>query len=215
VHLVRQGVDHDAFASAASAPPPPSMATIAGPRVGSVGNLNDRVDWTLVEGIARSRPGWNVVLVGPIYQAGPRTLEALPRLRLLPNVHLLPEVPPGDLPGMVAHLDVGLIIYAPGPGTLAINPLKLYQYLAAGRAVVSTPLPSVEEFRGTVAIARTVEEFVAAIEAALAPPEAAPAAARARRVLEFDWEQVAALRLELLHDALRARGRPAPDAPGR
>jgi glycosyltransferase involved in cell wall biosynthesis len=213
VRLVEQGVDHAAFAAPVALPS--WTSSIAAPRVGAVGNLNDRIDWALVEGIARSRARWSFVLVGPLYGAGPRTREAVARLRTLPNVHMLPEVKPDVLPAAIAGLDVGLILYAPGPGTLAINPLKLYQYLAAGRAVVSTPIPSVQALGDAVMFASTVEGFVGAIERALAEPDAAAAAAaRRRRARDFDWEEVAARRLAILSEAIEVRaGRsPAPPA---
>jgi len=206
IHLTTTGVDYAAFAAAAAAPPSPEMAAVPAPRIGMVGNLNDRVDWDLAEALASARPAWSFVFVGPLYRASRVTHDAVARLRAHPNVWFLPEVTPEDLPRSIAGLDVGLVLYRPGEGTLGINPLKLYQYLACGRPVVATPLPAFDAFRDVVRVGTVPGEFVAAIEAELAAPDAERLRdKRRRRSLPFDWEQVARDRLALLETRLAAR----------
>jgi glycosyltransferase involved in cell wall biosynthesis len=206
------GVDHAAFAQAADRPAAPLITALPSPRIGMVGNLNDRIDWDLLEGVARARPDWSLVVVGPLHLAGRATEQAVARLRALSNVHLLPGVAPHELPSVVAGFDVGLVLYRPGEGTLGINPLKLYQYLAAGKPVVATPLPVFARFADVVRTAASAPEMLRAIEAALtatAPGTTAVEALR-RRALPFDWEAIASERLGVMHQALVARGSRAP-----
>lgn len=203
VRLTTTGVDHARFAAARGGPPHPRVALVPSPRIGLVGVLNDRVDWDLLEGIARRRDDWQLVLVGPVRHAGADTGPALDRLQRLRNVVLLGEVDEGQLPACIAGFDVCLIAYRTGPGTLGINPLKLYQYLAVGKPVVATPLPVAMEFGDVVRVGRTVDDFEAAIATSLREAgDDARVAARQRRAQVCDWSAVAADRAAILAGAL-------------
>jgi len=197
------GVDVDAFVRGAASAPPAALAAVPHPRVGIIGRLNDRVDWPLVEEICRRRPDWHVVIVGPEYAAGMDTTAALARLACYPNAHRIPAIPPEAMPACVAALDVCLIPYRLTKLTLAINPLKVYQYLAAGKPVVATRLPALIPLGEAVACAAGPDEFVDAIEAALASV-GDPCIQRGRQeyVRQFDWTVVAATRLRVLSRAL-------------
>jgi len=207
-HLTTTGVDFAHFARAADGPESPALAALPRPRVGLIGNLNERIDWPLIEAIARRRPDWQLVLVGPVYQAGEATMAALATLGRLPNVHRLPAVTEAAIGSCAIGLDVCLIAYRLGAGTRGINPLKLYQYLAVGRPVVATPLPSLESFRDVIAIGRTAAEFESRIDQALAAGgDASDRARRQDRARAFDWDRIAENRLALFQDSLRVRGR--------
>ncbi len=204
VRLTTTGVDHARFAAARGRPPHPLVGRIPSPRIGLVGVLNDRVDWALLEAMARRHADWNMVLVGPVRHAGPETGPALDRLLRLGNVVRLGEVEEEEIPACIAGFDVCLIAYRMGPGTLGINPLKLYQYLAVGKPVVATPLPAAIEFGDVVRVARTLDEFEAAIADSLRDDvgNAVGVAARQRRARAFDWSAIAADRAAILAGAL-------------
>jgi glycosyltransferase involved in cell wall biosynthesis len=78
--------------------------------------------------------------------------------------------------------------YRPGAFAENANPLKLREYLACGKPVVSIPMPSVEPFRGLVQTAAGPEEFLAALETALATDSAAATQARMRAVERMSWD---------------------------
>ena len=146
--------------------------------------------------------------MGPLYCAGRATLDALRRLALRPNFHHLSAVPEADMPAFVGGLDVCLIPYRVEGANLGINPLKLYQSLAAGRPVVATPLPAVQPFRDVVACATSSVEFMAAVAAALSTSDDdAGVRARQQRVRAFDWHDIAAHQLLIVRAALAAPGR--------
>lgn len=203
VRLTATGVDHARFAAARGRPAHPLVARTSSPRIGLLGVLNDRIDWELIESVARRRPDWRFLLVGAVRHAGPETAPALERLRHLGNVTLLGEVREDEIPACIAGFDVGLIAYRRGRGTLGINPLKLYQYLAVGKPVVATPLPTVVDFGDVVRLAGDTDAFERAIEASLKETgEADAVERRQRRAAASDWSAIAADRIATLTDRL-------------
>ncbi|HEX4418136.1 MAG TPA: glycosyltransferase [Kofleriaceae bacterium] len=167
------GVDHAAFARALDPglAVPADLAALPAPRIGFYGTLRDWVDFELIAHVARARPRWSIALIG-------QALGDLSALRGLPNVHLLGQKPHGELPAYCKGFDVGMIPYRIDERMPFVNPLKLREYLSAGVPVVSTPVPEVVRYSHMCRIAATPDEFVAAVDAALA--EASPTARRAR-----------------------------------
>jgi glycosyltransferase involved in cell wall biosynthesis len=208
VQLTFVGVEREFFLPPDEQRIPTALRAIPGPRVGTLGNLNDRTDWELLELVARARPTWNVVIIGPLYMPGPLTLAGVERLKRLSNVHFLPAVDQADIPATIAGLDVCLIPYCISEAVERINPLKLYQYLAAGKPVVSTAIPAVKPFADVVGWTQTHEEFLSATDRALA--EAAdPQKREARRAVaqRYTWDAVAEHQLDIFRRALAAHPR--------
>lgn len=179
--------DTDLFATALEVgPTDPAMAALPGPRVVFTGAVvATKLDLELLEGVARARPSWSIALVGPIGAGDPRTdISALERL---PNVHLLGPRTYLELPAVLRGADVALVPYAINDLTRSVFPMKVYEYLAAGLPVVTTPLPALAETTGVV-VAADAPATVAAVERALA--EDGPAARRARSaaVRENSWD---------------------------
>jgi len=178
-YWVPNAVDFAAFADALAAPgpEPASLASLPRPRLGVVGSIGSKVDLDLLTAVAWARPGWSLALIGPVTRGV--DIGKLSALRALPNVHLLGAVPPAEVPRVMHACDVGLIPYVISAETRHVNPLKVYEYLAVGLPVVSTPLPNLAVPPEMARTAGTPEEFVAAVEAALA--EAGDEAWAARR----------------------------------
>jgi glycosyltransferase involved in cell wall biosynthesis len=164
---------------AAGGPEPADMSAIPRPRLLYLGNIAAyKIDLSLLEAIARARPAWSLVLVGPIGRGDPSTDPGT--LRQLPNVHLLGERDRGAAPGYVAAADVCLLPLRGGASTSASSPLKTWEYLASGKPVVAAPIPALREWidsgliRGGVALA----EWITAVEASLAEGDAVSASRR-------------------------------------
>jgi teichuronic acid biosynthesis glycosyltransferase TuaH len=106
-----------------------------------VGTLDARIDVAQVRALAAAQSTGTILFVGPLADA-----DHLAPLRDLPNVQIRPQVPRGEVAGLVRAADVGLLPHVASPLTRAMSPLKLLEYLAAGLPVVATDLEPVREF---------------------------------------------------------------------
>lgn len=196
LHAVPSSVEVDHFQSALRpGATPADQAAIPGPRVGFFGVIDERMDLGLIEGIARERPDWHLVLIGPVVKIDPATL---PRRD---NIHYLGPKAYAQLPRYLAGWDVAILPFARNEATRYISPTKTPEYLAAGRPVVSTAIRDVVVPYGeakVVHIADTIPEFVAAIDAALDDRANAVWRRRVQALLattswDLTWARMAAL----------------------
>jgi GT2 family glycosyltransferase/glycosyltransferase involved in cell wall biosynthesis len=165
------------------------------PVIGYYGAIADWFDTALVGRIARLRPQWSVVLVGSTYSADLRPLTGLP------NVHLPGEQPYEILPAYLHAFDACIIPFKKSPLTEATNPVKFYEYLCAGKPVVSVMLPELRphEPQGLVYLADEAEDFVSQIERALAEDSPGRVRLRTQFAERNTWET----RYARLHRAVR------------
>jgi glycosyltransferase involved in cell wall biosynthesis len=166
-----------------------ALQPIAGPRLGFFGVIDERLDLGLVERLADADPAWQIVMVGPVVKIDP---AALPRRA---NLHWLGQQPYAILPQLVAGWDVCLMPFALNESTEFISPTKTLEYMAAGKAVVSTPIHDVKAMFGDlVAIAATPDAFIGACRDALLESPAEQAARREAmqiRVAQYSWDAAA------------------------
>ena len=152
------------------------------PRVGYAGVVERRVDLELMTEVAAAMPHVSFVFVGPYDR---RLVSPMKRLS---NVHFLGARRFEELPSYLRAMDVCLMPHRVDAFTKSMNPLKLYEYLACGRPVVSTPVAGTEAFNGLVDVASTPQEFEDSISRCLDSwPE--EVAARRRAVEEHSWER--------------------------
>jgi UDP-galactopyranose mutase len=166
VHAFPSSVDVPHFATARQGQQDPEdQAHLPHPRLGFFGVVDERMDLELVEAVARMRPDWQIIILGPVVKIDPATL---PRLS---NIHYLGGKPYAQLPAYLSGWDVALMPFARNESTRFISPTKTPEYLAAGKPVVSTSIRDVVRPYGEldlVRIADKPEDFVRACEAALA-----------------------------------------------
>jgi glycosyltransferase involved in cell wall biosynthesis len=183
--LIPNGVDYPAFATKQAEPP--DLATVPIPRIGYVGVIKRQLDLGLLARLAHARPDWSFVLVGPVGNVSGKE-AALAQLRALPNVHFLGYKPVNQLAAYVQYMDVCLMCYEVNDYTNCIYPLKLHEYLAAGRPTVASPIASVLDHSDIVTLARSDAEWLAGIARALAPPSPFESERRRRRAASYDWD---------------------------
>lgn len=193
-YLLPNAVDTTRFES-----PKPTliMHKIPPPRVIYLGSLEYWVDYDLLYRIATLRPEYSFVLAGPPPR---RPSASLARLGLLANVHFLGGVKQQLVPGLLQEADVAIIPYVRDPHTHNSSPLKLYEYLAAGLPVVSTPLKEVMASEAPVLFGRSAEEFAAAIDNALTMGKGR------QEFLDFASENTWEKRLSKIEDILIEQG---------
>ena len=185
--LVENAVDYPRFRAAVEdATDPPATAAIPRPRFGYSGLIGVRLNFRLLIEFARASTERSLVLVGKVVPRGCE--DALAQLRALPNVHFLGEVPAAAVASHVAAFDVGLLPYAINRETQHISPLKLYEYLAAGKPVIATPIPAVRRHEDMLVLAEDATAFGTAGEALLAADDDAARARRAAFAAANTWE---------------------------
>jgi len=137
--VLPNGCDVEHYRDVDTAPRPVEIY-LPGPIAGVVGQLSARLDLALLESVAAT--GSSLLLVGPLQDSF--APDRVARLLAMPNVQWVGKQPYASLPSYLRAIDVGLTPYADTPFNRASDPLKTLEYLAAGRPVVSTPLPAVE-----------------------------------------------------------------------
>lgn len=162
--LIRNAVDYDFFAS----PPDKVYRDAAGRRIiGYYGAIAEWFDLDIVKETARVNPEALILLVGN------DTIAAQETLGDLPNIRFTGEVPYSELPFYLYAFDVALLPFRVIPLTIATNPVKVYEYLAAGRRVVATKLPELAQFGPLVDVADSKARFAELVRASLAGHSAA------------------------------------------
>jgi len=167
------------------ATPPAELAGLPRPRLGYVGTLHSaRLDVALLAQVAELRPSWPIVLLGPdqLVQADRE------RLFSLRNVQYVGVRPHASVRAYLEALDICLLPHQVTEFTRSLDPLKLYEYLAAGRPVVATRTGNVPDLQDFLAYADTAEETVAVIEAVLAQESPERVYARRAAVAGSTWD---------------------------
>ncbi len=189
--FVPNGVDYKLYAT--PVPEPEDLRPIPHPRIGYVGTLKRMLNWDLLSELSASHPEWSFVFVGP-KAPHPEIDGALELMSRRSNVHFLGAKPTDRLGGYPQHFDVCMMPYRQDDYTKYIYPLKLHEYLASGRPVVSTPISSVAEFGHVVGLANHCQEWSRAITQAFSSDENTPAqrALRQKVAREHDWDVLVA-----------------------
>ena len=186
VSYVPHGVEWAHFRRAVTErfPRPDGIPDDGRPVVGFIGMIDAWVDLELFAAIARRHPEVHVVVVG-------HARTSADAIAGIDNIHLLGRKPFADLPAYLQAFDAALIPFVVNDLTLAVNPIKLREYLSAGVPVVTTALPELAPFRGHagVDVVESAAEFVDAVSGRLARPVDRAARLRLSDGMQGDsWE---------------------------
>jgi GT2 family glycosyltransferase len=189
--LARNGVDYDFYRERCQ--PNNLLGRVAHPIVGYFGAIAEWFDLELMIQVASSRPNVTFVLLGGIFDIDVKELDSLA------NVKLLGQQPYETMPQYLYHFDVCLIPFKTNNTTGATDPVKVYEYLSAGKPVVSVALPELEPFRDLLYLAEGQDEFLSQLDLALT--EKNPEMVDRRR--QFAAENTWASRYETIDLGLR------------
>ena len=162
--LLQNAVEYERFAAPAAPPRDDELLRFLTPGVpvaGYYGALAEWFDYPLLDAVAASKPDWRFVLIGPQYD---KSLPGQPMLERK-NVRWLGPRDYVTLPGYLSLFDVATIPFRINAITQATSPLKLYEYFAGGKPIVTTPMTECQA-HPEVRIAATAAEFSSALDAA-------------------------------------------------
>jgi len=167
--LVTHGVDVDHFRRACDPRTviPDEMKRLPRPVIGFFGLIADWVDLDLIRHLAVARPDCTFALIGKV-------TTDVSLFEGLPNVHLLGQKSYDELPGYVKGFDLALLPFVMNELTIASNPLKLREYLAAGLPVISSAIPEAEKLKHLIRIGRDKHEFLNHMNAILSGGDTGP-----------------------------------------
>ncbi len=160
VYWIPNGVDYNRFQG--NFQMPKDIANLQRPILGYVGVLQERVDVELLNKLAAYFPQASIVLLGPMF--APRHFRSL---KGFSNVHFLGSKHHSEIPKYLQFFDVCLVPHVQNNFTHSMNPLKIYEYLAAGKPVVATSFRDASGFQGVIKVASTREKFIQLVLAEL------------------------------------------------
>ena len=203
--LITHGVDVDHFRTSclAETPVPEEAAVLPGPVIGFYGLIEDWVDLEVIRHMATERPEWSFLMIGEV-----KTDTSA--VRNLPNVFFPGRRPYQSLPGYCKKFDIAVLPFVVNELTLAANPLKVREYLAAGLPVVATPLPEVQKLGDLIHSATTPKEFLEQCDAILSSGRRGPDLAASRHMDAESWDG----KVDVLSEFIaRLPGRPGASIP--
>lgn len=166
IFLVGNGAEVEHFKKATeNIEIPADIASIKKPILGYIGAIGEWFDFQLIENILTFYPDISVVLIGPILSKQDIEINRLKKSHS--NLFVLGKKPYDFLPNYIKAFDACIIPFKINELTLGVNPNKLYEYLAAEKPTISTALPEVMRYNGTVYVAGNYEEFLYHINKAL------------------------------------------------
>ncbi|WP_156165877.1 MULTISPECIES: glycosyltransferase [unclassified Methanosarcina] len=166
IHLIPNGVDYNHFGNLSAAIPIPkdlkNIVDLQKPIIGYYGALSIWFDFDLIEKLAESRPQYEIVLIGMIYDETIKTAE----LNKHSNIHYLGSKDYSILPEYAKFFDVATIPFVLNEITESTNPIKLFEYMALEKPIVSTNIRECRKYR-SVLIGTDKEDFIDKVDQAL------------------------------------------------
>ena len=188
-YLVPNGVDYASYSKALTddTPMPSDISQLPKPVIGYSGLISRRLDLGLISYIAKSHTEWSLVLIGEVNDGGCES--ELNRLREMKNVYFLGIKEITQVPHYVRVFDVCIVPYKLNEQTQNLSPLKLYDFMAMGKEIVTTDFPIAREFKDILHIAESNDSFVNCIKEALAENDEALFTKRRQIAAQNTWEK--------------------------
>jgi glycosyltransferase involved in cell wall biosynthesis len=195
-------VDHFQKATVPETLVPDDADELPHPIIGYYGVIDERMDLDAIRLMAHREPGWQLLLIGPVTKIDEATLPQAS------NIHYTGQRSYEDLPGYLKAFDVCLIPFADNEATRYLSPTKTLEYFAGTRPVVSSPVHDVvEHYSDLVRIARSPEEWVTQVRAALTEDNRDRLRGGLERARSHTWNSIVAQMSDLVDQALSRTSR--------
>lgn len=205
VFFIPNGVDTEHFSRPACNPSLLGLGQVTAERkrtrkaiIGYHGIIQPRVNLSIVDYLAEKHPEYDFVMVGLVWKEMQREARALSKHV---NVRFVGPVSYAHLPEVLHCFDVAIIPHAIDRFTQSMNPLKMYEYLAVGKPIVSTPVAGSDQFQDLVQLAISPEDFSVQIQKALESDSPEMQSRRLHMAEQHRWEQRVDVMLSILEKA--------------
>lgn len=205
VQLVENGVEFMRLREGVGADLPPEFAGLRRPIVAYVGRINSTVDFGALSSIAGERPDWSVVVLGPKtgwLEANEQRFQSFLRH---PNARYVEGKSIGEIGRYINAIDVGLISYQRDGISDHRFPLKMIEYFALGKPVVSIDIPAARQFAPLVETVEGDDQWVPAIEHALKADQSSWKIQRIQAAKERDWHHQSESILQAIERTIEER----------
>lgn len=163
LHRVPNGVDLDIFRRThALSIEPDDLKLVPQPRLIYIGHISPSIDLGLLQWIYKNHPEWSLVMIGPLHD---KTFTNA--LKKIDNVYLLGVKSYEESIAYLKFSDVAIIPYLKSSWTVSTDSLKIYNFIASGKPVVSTEIGGVENFHDVIFIGKDQEDFVQKLQLVL------------------------------------------------
>jgi glycosyltransferase involved in cell wall biosynthesis len=182
VHWVPNGIDLEKFKQVSQA-----KLEYKKPIIGYVGTIQERLDFDLIEQVLKDHQQKSFVFIGPVWKGVEKKVDALKKA--YSNIHFLGRRAYTEIPAYLAAMDVTIIPHRIDDFINSTNPMKMYDYLAAGKPVVTTPGAGTEDFSEVLSIQESAEAFSKAIERELVQDSQDKQQKRKQTVEAHQWSE--------------------------
>ncbi len=191
IFFLPNGVNYDFFSQSPDHEPK-DLAEIPSPRVSYIGSINEKFDFELWDKLSSVMPNVSFIVIGPSSNLIQSDAEILSLMQRKNNVYLLGDKHHSELPAYMHFMDVNTMAYRLSDTlwTTSIYPLKMHEYLAVGKPVISSRVDAVEEFSNVIEIADTTKDWQEKIQYAIDKGMTSmERVAKRRTAKENTWEQ--------------------------
>lgn len=194
VYYIPNGVDISHFAGKECGVE--RIKKLKGPIIGYHGVIQTRINFSILNYLAEKHEEFQFVLAGPVWK---EVADDVKKLQKHKNVHVLGMTPYEKLPELISCFDVAIIPHKVDTFTQTMNPLKMYEYLAAGKPIISTPVAGADQFHDLILLAVSPEDFSAHIAEIIEEDSVEMMERRMTAVEQHDWSGRIEVMLNILN----------------
>ncbi|MBU0651252.1 glycosyltransferase [bacterium] len=187
VSWIPNGVDLEHFTNIENLEKENELTKIGKPIIGYLGTIQDRIDFDLIAEIAREHQDKIIALCGPVWATVQKEVDE--KLKKFDNIIFTGRVALENAPSYITQFSVAIIPHKIDAFIKSTNPMKMYEYLACGKPIVSTEGAGIDMFSDFIYIAKNNSQFIQYIEQAISDDSFGKQSLRKEILKEHTWEK--------------------------